>query len=92
MLEVEQERLKALRLQLAKKNRAYVAINRQLDNIPDRTELAQYQRRFLELYNQGEFFFFAKKNCPKGSVSVRYKSRKKVQWLCQMHNQNGEEL
>ncbi|KAL1394729.1 hypothetical protein pipiens_003003 [Culex pipiens pipiens] len=52
MLEVEQERLKALRLQLAKKNRAYVAINRQLDNIPDRTELAQYQRRFLELYNQ----------------------------------------
>lgn len=55
MLEVEQERLKALRLQLAKKNRAYVAINRQLDNIPDRTELAQYQRRFLELYNQGEF-------------------------------------
>ncbi|XP_039451412.2 coiled-coil domain-containing protein 93 isoform X1 [Culex pipiens pallens] len=52
VLEVEQERLKALRLQLAKKNRAYVAINRQLDNIPDRTELAQYQRRFLELYNQ----------------------------------------
>uniref|UniRef100_A0A1Q3F9J8 Coiled-coil domain-containing protein 93 n=1 Tax=Culex tarsalis TaxID=7177 RepID=A0A1Q3F9J8_CULTA len=52
VLEVEQERLKTLRLQLAKKNRAYVAINRQLDNIPDRTELAQYQRRFLELYNQ----------------------------------------
>ncbi|EAT40714.1 AAEL007572-PA [Aedes aegypti] len=51
-LEVEQERLKSLRLQLAKKNRAYVSINRQLDNIPDRTELAQYQRRFLELYNQ----------------------------------------
>lgn len=51
-LEEEQERLKSLRLQLAKKNRAYVSINRQLDNIPDRTELAQYQRRFLELYNQ----------------------------------------
>ncbi|XP_052865302.1 coiled-coil domain-containing protein 93 [Anopheles cruzii] len=51
-LEMEQERLKSLRLQLAKKNRAYVSINRQLDNIPDRTELAQYQRRFLELYNQ----------------------------------------
>lgn len=51
-LEVELERLKALRLQLAKRNRAYVAVNRQLDNIPDRTELAQYQRRFLELYNQ----------------------------------------
>ncbi|XP_055637775.1 coiled-coil domain-containing protein 93 isoform X2 [Toxorhynchites rutilus septentrionalis] len=51
-LDVEQERLKSLRLQLAKKNRAYVSINRQMDNIPDRTELAQYQRRFLELYNQ----------------------------------------
>ncbi|KAL9707003.1 hypothetical protein quinque_010521 [Culex quinquefasciatus] len=58
-LEVEQERLKALRLQLAKKNRAYVAINRQLDNIPDRTELAQYQlsakhretKQFYTLYN-----------------------------------------
>ncbi|XP_058818611.1 coiled-coil domain-containing protein 93 isoform X2 [Topomyia yanbarensis] len=51
-LKGEQERLKSLRLQLAKKNRAYVSINRQLDNIPDRTELAQYQRRFMELYNQ----------------------------------------
>lgn len=29
-----------------------MSIQRQLDNIPDRTELAQYQRRFLELYNQ----------------------------------------
>uniref|UniRef100_A0A182QIS9 Coiled-coil domain-containing protein 93 n=1 Tax=Anopheles farauti TaxID=69004 RepID=A0A182QIS9_9DIPT len=51
-LDMEQERLKSLRLQLAKKNRSYVAIKRQLDTIPDRTELAQYQRRFLELYNQ----------------------------------------
>ncbi|XP_053677731.1 coiled-coil domain-containing protein 93 [Anopheles nili] len=51
-LDMEQERLKSLRLQLAKKNRAYISIRRQLDNIPDRTELAQYQRRFLELYNQ----------------------------------------
>ncbi|XP_058448225.1 coiled-coil domain-containing protein 93 isoform X2 [Malaya genurostris] len=51
-LDEQQERRKTLRLQLAKKNRAYVSINRQLDNIPDRTELAQYQRRFLELYNQ----------------------------------------
>uniref|UniRef100_A0A182NAN8 Coiled-coil domain-containing protein 93 n=1 Tax=Anopheles dirus TaxID=7168 RepID=A0A182NAN8_9DIPT len=51
-LDMEQERLKSLRLQLAKKNRSYVAVKRQLDTIPDRTELAQYQRRFLELYNQ----------------------------------------
>lgn len=48
----EKEKLQQARLQLAKKNRGIVAIQRQLDNIPDRTELAQYQRRFLELYNQ----------------------------------------
>lgn len=52
-LEKEKERLQALRLQLARKNRAIVSIERQLDNIPDRTELAQYQRRFIELYVQG---------------------------------------
>ncbi|XP_052894356.1 coiled-coil domain-containing protein 93 [Anopheles moucheti] len=51
-MDMELERLKSLRLQLAKKNRSYVAIKRQLDTVPDRTELAQYQRRFLELYNQ----------------------------------------
>lgn len=53
VLDREKESLQVLRLQLAKKNRAIVSIQRQLDNIPDRTELAQYQRRFLELYNQG---------------------------------------
>lgn len=53
-LECEREQLQLARLQLAKKNRAIVSIQRQIDNIPDRTELAQYQRRFLELYNQGD--------------------------------------
>lgn len=48
----EEEKLKNVRLQLAKKNRATVALQRQLDDIPDRTELAQYQKRFLELHNQ----------------------------------------
>ncbi|KAJ6641760.1 Coiled-coil domain-containing protein 93, partial [Pseudolycoriella hygida] len=52
VLEKEREKLQTIRLQLAKKNRAIVSIQRQLDNIPSRTELAQYQRRFLELYNQ----------------------------------------
>ncbi|XP_055378324.1 coiled-coil domain-containing protein 93 [Condylostylus longicornis] len=52
VLDNEKEKLQHLRLQLAKKNRAIMSIQRQLDNIPDRTELAQYQRRFLELYNQ----------------------------------------
>lgn len=55
VLDHEKESLQVLRLQLAKKNRAIVSIQRQIDNIPDRTELAQYQRRFLELYNQGNF-------------------------------------
>uniref|UniRef100_A0A1A9X4Z1 Coiled-coil domain-containing protein 93 n=1 Tax=Glossina brevipalpis TaxID=37001 RepID=A0A1A9X4Z1_9MUSC len=48
----EKERIRILKLQVAKRNRGIVAIQRQLDNIPDRTELAQYQRRFHELYNE----------------------------------------
>ncbi|XP_055321348.1 coiled-coil domain-containing protein 93 isoform X2 [Sitodiplosis mosellana] len=51
-MEKEKERLHLIRMQLAKKNRAIVSIERKLDNIPDRTELAQYQRRFIELYSQ----------------------------------------
>lgn len=46
--------IKELRLQVAKKNRSIAALQRQLDDIPSRAELAQYQRRFLELYNQGK--------------------------------------
>ncbi|XP_068145769.1 coiled-coil domain-containing protein 93 [Drosophila tropicalis] len=51
-LEAEEQRLKDLRLKLAKRNRGIVSIERKLDAIPDRTELAQYQRRFHELYNE----------------------------------------
>lgn len=51
-LQQELEIVQALRLQSAKQNRQIVTVQRQLDNIPDRTELAQYQKRFLELYNQ----------------------------------------
>ncbi|XP_017097489.2 coiled-coil domain-containing protein 93 [Drosophila bipectinata] len=51
-LAAEEQRLKELRLQLAKRNRGIVAIERKLDAIPDRTELAQYQRRFHELHNE----------------------------------------
>lgn len=54
----EKERLHVIRMKLAKKNRAIVSIERKLDNIPDRTELAQYQRRFIELYSQGKFIDF----------------------------------
>lgn len=63
-MEKEKERLHLIRMQLAKKNRAIVSIERKLDNIPDRTELAQYQRRFIELYSQGmnQFFFLLTKD------------------------------
>lgn len=37
---------------LGRKTRAVAALQRQLDQIPTRAELAQYQRRFMELYNQ----------------------------------------
>lgn len=52
ILQQENESLKLSRLQLAKKNRIVSSLQRQVDNIPDNVELAQYQRRFLELYNQ----------------------------------------
>lgn len=51
-LDHEHEQLQKLRLQVARQNRQLTTVQRQLDNIPDRTELAQYQKRFLELYNQ----------------------------------------
>ena len=45
-------KLKALRLKLAKKNRELSILKRRLDEIPSRIELSQYQKRFVELYNQ----------------------------------------
>ncbi|XP_012254186.2 coiled-coil domain-containing protein 93 isoform X1 [Athalia rosae] len=50
--EIQKEKVNQLRLQLAKKNRAIASLTRQLDDVPGRSELTQYQRRFLELYNQ----------------------------------------
>lgn len=50
-LATENETLALCRLQLAKKNRTVISLQRQIDNIPDNTELAQYQKRFFELYN-----------------------------------------
>jgi hypothetical protein len=50
--EEEQQRVQKLRLVLAKRTRSIAALQRQLDEVPGRAELAQYQRRFLELYNQ----------------------------------------
>ncbi|KAI4487917.1 hypothetical protein M0802_011679 [Mischocyttarus mexicanus] len=50
--EEQKEIVTRARLQLAKKNRAIASLTRQLDDVPGRSELTQYQRRFLELYNQ----------------------------------------
>ena len=47
------EAINRTRLLLAKKNRAIASLTRQLDDVPGRSELTQYQRRFMELYNQG---------------------------------------
>jgi hypothetical protein len=52
ILEQEHDNVRLSRLQLAKRNRAVTSLQRQLDNIPDSIELSQYQKRFLELYNQ----------------------------------------
>lgn len=51
-LERQKEQLRVLRLKDAKQNRQMAMAQRQLDSIPDRTELSQYQKRFLELYNE----------------------------------------
>lgn len=53
--EIEQltEKLRLVRLELAKKNQIVAKLQRQLDDVPNRAEMTQYQRRFLELYNQG---------------------------------------
>jgi hypothetical protein len=53
--EEEQQRVQKLRLLLAKRTRSIALLQRQLDEVPGRAELAQYQRRFLELYNQGRW-------------------------------------
>lgn len=50
----EKAQIQDLKLQIAKKNRSIVVMQRRLDAIPDRTELTQYQRRFHELYNESK--------------------------------------
>ena len=37
----------------ARKNREIALLQRKIDEVPSRTELSQYQHRFIELYNQG---------------------------------------
>lgn len=51
-LETDNKKLRKVRLLLAKKNREISSLQWQIDDVPSRAELAQYQRRFIELYNQ----------------------------------------
>ncbi len=55
--EAANAKLKTLRLKVAKKNREISTLKRRLDEIPSRIELSQYQKRFVELYNQSNFRF-----------------------------------
>ena len=51
-IELEGERATKLKTTLAKKSRQLRAAERKLDEIPARAELDQYQKRFLELYDE----------------------------------------
>jgi hypothetical protein len=56
------EKHSKLKLQLADLNKNCSQMQRKFDDIPSRAELSQYQKRFIELYNQGlgqYFMFFA---------------------------------
>ena len=46
------KRLEKERKELSQKTRIYLDLERKIDRIPSRSELAQYQRRFVELYGQ----------------------------------------
>jgi hypothetical protein len=50
--EADKERMQKIRALLARKNREIAQLQRKIDEVPSRTEMAQYQRRFIELYNQ----------------------------------------
>lgn len=51
LLENEKQNLAKIRVKVSKKTRQVTVLKRALD-VPSRSELAQYQRRFLELYTQ----------------------------------------
>ena len=46
------EKLAKIRLLLAAKNRQVASLTRKIDEVPTRAELTQYQKRFVELYEQ----------------------------------------
>lgn len=42
----------------AKRNREIAILQRKIDEVPNRAELTQYQKRFIELYSQGACLCF----------------------------------
>lgn len=50
--EEDVHKMEKVRALLAKKNRDVTLLQRQIDEIPTRTELIQYEKRFRELYDQ----------------------------------------
>ncbi|XP_078490238.1 coiled-coil domain-containing protein 93-like [Ciona intestinalis] len=51
-LKGDQNKLAKMRLLLASKNRLAATLARKVDEVPTRAELTQYQKRFVELYDQ----------------------------------------
>jgi hypothetical protein len=51
-LQADHEKLNKIKALLSRKNREIAHLQRKIDEIPSRTELTQYQRRFIELYSQ----------------------------------------
>ncbi|XP_067300366.1 coiled-coil domain-containing protein 93 isoform X4 [Pseudorasbora parva] len=48
----DREKLQKIRLLMAKRNREIAILQRKIDEVPNRAELTQYQKRFIELYSQ----------------------------------------
>lgn len=48
----DKEKFQKIRMLLARKNREIATLQRKYDEVPSRAELSQYQKRFVELYNQ----------------------------------------
>ncbi|XP_019715374.1 coiled-coil domain-containing protein 93 [Hippocampus comes] len=48
----DREKLQKVRLLMARRNRDIAVLQRKIDEVPSRAELAQYQKRFIELYCQ----------------------------------------
>lgn len=49
----DMKKLQKIRQMSARRARETVVLQRKIDDVPSRAELTQYQRRFVELYEQG---------------------------------------